>query len=39
MGSHTTSTALHVPYVSVRWCDDGQKKPYHVTIKINKANN
>ena len=25
MGSHTTLTALHVPYVSVRWRDDGQK--------------
>ena len=34
MGSHTTLTALHLPYVSVRWRDGGQKRPYHVTIKI-----
>jgi len=39
MGSHTTLTALHIPYISVRWHDDGQKRPKHVTIKINKANN
>ena len=28
-----------VPYVSVRWPADGQKRPKHVAIKIKKANN
>ena len=39
MGSHTTYTAQHVPQVSVRWPDGGQKRPKHVAIKIQKANN
>ena len=28
-----------VPYVSVRWPLDGQKRLKHVTIKMKKANN
>jgi len=31
--------ALHEYQVSVRWPDDGQKRPKHVAIKIKEANN
>lgn len=30
---------VRVPYVSVRWPDDGQERPKHVAININKTNN
>jgi hypothetical protein len=29
--------ALHVPYVSVRWPDEGQTRPKYVAFEINKT--